>query len=585
MEKSEVYELPAPVPQSSRKTSSSRLTLCFLFPILLFLSIFQDELYDRFVGFSQTQHGRAQSSCEQADPLFPSHGDQKLDDVFKHISSAEFKKNSIERLSGAVQIPTQSFDDLGPIGEDPRWDVMYPFAEYLKKTFPLVHERMEPEVVNTHGLIYTYKGSEENLKPLLLMAHQDVVPVPNETVSAWTHPPWSGYYDGKSIWGRGASDCKNQLIAVMETMELFLEANFKPKRTIVLSFGFDEEISGREGAGSLAPFILDRYGEDGLAAIVDEGAGFSEAWGSVFALPGTGEKGYTDVHITVRYPGGHSSIPTDHTSIGILSEVITKIEAEQYPTHLVDENPYFGELQCGAAHAEDFPSKLKKLLNKRSSSTSTCAHKDRLALEAAKEGRDIKYLMQTSQAVDVISGGIKVNALPERVSVTVNHRINIGEQPEQIWDRLTHLVEPVAKKYNLSLHAFDGTPEAPESISLTASDTTLRPAPVTPTTLLDANDNPTPFGILAATTRAIYGDSIIASPGMTTGNTDTRYYWQLTRHIFRFGPGYDPKAGAGLGNIHTVDEHVSVENHLGMVRWFWGFVGNLDGVVLEGEGA
>lgn len=496
--------------------------------------------------------------------------------MYKHISSASFKKRSIERLSGAVQIPTQSFDDLGTIEEDPRWEVMYPFAEYLKKTFPRVHEHMEPEVVNTHGLVYTYKGSDEDLKPLLLMAHQDVVPVPNETVSAWTHPPFSGYYDGTSIWGRGASDCKNQLIAVMESMELFLEAGFEPKRTIVLSFGFDEEISGREGAGSLAPFLLKRYGDNGLAAIVDEGAGFSKAWGSVFALPGTGEKGYTDVYITVRYPGGHSSIPTDHTSIGILSEIITKIEAEQYPTYLVDDNPYLGELQCGAAHAENFPHKLKKLLGQRDANV--CRAKDHLALEAAKEGRATKYLMQTSQAVDVIKGGIKVNALPERVSVTVNHRINIGEQPEDVWKRLTQLVKPIAKKYDLALHAFDGTPEAAESISLSASDTTLRPAPVTPT---DGENKNSPFAVLAGTTRAVYGDEIIVSPGMTTGNTDTRYYWNTTKHIFRFGPGYDPDFDGGLGNIHTVDEHISVANHLGMVRWFVMFVRNMDEATLE----
>jgi Gly-Xaa carboxypeptidase len=200
-------------------------------------------------------------------------------------------------------------------------------------------------------------------------------------------------------------------------MELLLDAGFEPKRTIVLSFGFDEECSGRQGAGHLAPFLLDRYGKDGIAALVDEGAGFMEAWGSVFAAPGTGEKGYTDVHITIRMPGGHSSIPTDHTSIGVLSELITKVEAGQYPTYLTDDNPYLGQLQCGAAHAPDFPKKIKKLLGKHTSYA--CKSKpDYLAIEAAKESRGVKYLMQTSQAVDVIEGGVKVNALPERVSVT-----------------------------------------------------------------------------------------------------------------------------------------------------------------------
>lgn len=468
------------------------------------------------------------------------------------------------------------FGLTGPIGEDPRWDILYEFQKFLKDTFPRVHKHMEPEVVNTHGLIYTWKGSDEELKPLLLMAHQDVVPVPNATVGAWTHPPFSGYYDGKSVWGRGSSDCKNQLIAVMEAMELFIDAGFEPKRTIVLSFGFDEEISGREGAGHLAPFLFKRYGKDGIAAIVDEGASFMKAWGTIFATPGTGEKGYTDVHITIRMPGGHSSIPTDHTSIGVLSELITQIEAEQYPTYLTDENPYLGQLQCGAAHAEDFPKKIKKLLGKHD--TNRCrSNPDHLAIEAAKQGRAVRYLMQTSQAVDVIEGGVKVNALPERVSVTVNHRVNIGDQPEMVWKRITALAKPIAKKHNLTLHAFDGIKEEAQSISLWPSETTLRYAPVTPTD----TDKTSPYAILAGTTRAVYGKEIIVSPGFTTGNTDTRYFWDLTKHIFRFGPGYDPSVEPGMNNIHTVDEHITMANHIGMVKWFTLFVRNMDETDLE----
>ena len=301
-----------------------------------------------------------------------------------------------------------------------------------------------------------------------------------------------------------------------------------------------------------------------------------EAWGTVFAAPGTGEKGYTDVHITIRMPGGHSSIPVDHTSIGVLSELITKIEAEQYPTYLEDDNPYLGQLQCGAAHSEDFPKKLKKLLGQHSSHTCK-AKPDYLALEAAKESRMVQYLMQTSQAVDVIEGGVKVNALPERVSVTVNHRINIGDEPENVWKRITSLAKPVAKKFNLTLHAFDGTKEAESSISLWPEDTTLRTAPVTPTNV----DKITPYAILAATTRALYGEDIIVSPGMTTGNTDTRYYWDLTKHIFRYGPGYDPTFNKGLAGIHTVDEHVTVVHHISMVKWFTLFVRNMDETDLE----
>ncbi|KAI7084517.1 carboxypeptidase S [Hortaea werneckii] len=529
-------------------------------------------------------HSR-EPKCSQPAALFPSTDNDALNRAYDFLSTDDFKQASIKRHSGAVQIPTESFDDMGPVGEDKRWDTRFELHKYLANTFPRMHKSLKVETVNTFGLVYTWQGSDASLKPLVLMAHQDVVPVPASTVDAWTHPPFSGFYDGQFIWGRGSIDCKNQLIAEMEVLEGLLEAGFEPRRSIVLSFGFDEEISGTQGAGKLAEFLLQRYGHDGVAALVDEGAGMSEMWGTTFAMPGVGEKGYTDVHITIRMPGGHSSIPVDHTSIGVMSELITAIEAQQYPTYLADDNPILGLLQCSADHAPEFPSKLKKLLDQRSHSLQTSQKPDHLALEAAKLGRPIQYLMQTSQAVDVIQGGAKVNALPERTAVTINHRINIGDTPEAIYTHLTSLARRVAEKYSLDLHAFDGVSEAENSISLFPSNTTLRVAPVTPSTLFSDEDGriPTPYSILAATTRALYGPDMVVSPAMMTGNTDTRYYWALTQHIFRYGPGYDPDwiPEGGLGRIHTVDEKVSVVNHVNMVKWFWLFVRNMDGVDVE----
>jgi len=226
------------------------------------------------------------AACPQVPALLPSNQTAKLNEMDDVFNKEVFRQLQVTRLSAAVQIPSISYDDLGVIGEDKRWDIMYDFALYLKAAYPRIHAELELEKVNTHGLLYTWKGTDESLKPTLLMAHQDVVPVPDATVNAWTHPPFSGHFDGKYVWGRGSSDCKNQLTAIMSAVEALLEAEFKPARTVLLSFGFDEEVSGPEGAGHLAPFITERYGEDSVAVIVDEGSTFSTVWGQVFALPG-----------------------------------------------------------------------------------------------------------------------------------------------------------------------------------------------------------------------------------------------------------------------------------------------------------
>ncbi|KAF1957111.1 vacuolar carboxypeptidase-like protein Cps1 [Byssothecium circinans] len=561
-----------------------RLTIFLLATIFL--------LRNYIVDLTSTAHHQpaqktpsTSQKCPQVSPLYPKRSTKELDEIDDYLQSSAFRNKTIERLAGAVRVPTQSYDDLGPVGVDPRWDIFYSFADYLSNTFPLVHATLQLEKVNTHALLYTWAGTDPSLKPTVLMAHQDVVPVPDSTVGSWTHPPFSGHFDGTFIWGRGSSDCKNQLIGILEAVETLIQAGFSPQRTLVLSFGFDEEISGQEGARHLSDTLVKKYGHHGVAVIIDEGAANLENWGAEWAIPGVAEKGYVDVDITVRMPGGHSSIPPKHNGIGVASDLITLIESSPYEPYLDEENPYLSLLYCGAEHAPDFPKPLKKLLHKREKKHShTCtkkSKKDHLALEAAKAGPAIKYLFTTSVAVDLISGGVKTNALPERTAFTVNHRINVGSSSKAVFNHITSLAAQIARKYNLTLTPFNGT-ESPSSITLRARDTLLEPAPVTPTFLSSQSSTShsgvsdlTPYEVLSGTTRALYSDSLFVAPGIMTGNTDTRYYWDLSEHIFRYGPGWDREQD-GLGNIHTVDERIGIKGHVDGVRWFVGFLRNVD---------
>lgn len=569
------YTKPAPARSSQAKwiaiPALTLLALCWTnsFPFPHFGSGHHDHRH--------SGHDDTATQCRQVDPLFPGQGNSSLGSLDEYLASPQFFNTSVGRMAGAVRVATQSYDDLGAIGEDARWDAMYPFAEYLEKTFPLVHSTLKLEKVNTHGLLFTWQGSDDSLKPTVLMAHQDVVPVETSTINQWTHPPFSGEFDGKYVWGRGSADDKSSLIGIMGAVEALIDAGFEPARTVVLSFGFDEEISGYFGAAHLAELLLDRYGKDGAAVVVDEGSAIQERWGTLFALPGVTEKGYIDVEIVVRVPGGHSSVPPKHNGIGVMGELITHVEANPYNPHLHDENPFLGILQCGALYAPEFPHKLKKELRRRGDGRGpkACHKEDRLALEAAREGGDaVKYLFTTSAAPDLISGGAKVNALPERTVLTVNHRVNVGDHTSDVREHLARIADKVARKHNLTLHAFtDGEAETPSSITLRAVGV-LEPAPVSPTEVLDGGAV-TPWSILSGTTRALYGEDTIMAPALMTGNTDTRYYWGLSSHIFRFMPGYDVDQNFMEG-IHTVDEKISILAHVRGVQWYSIFLRNMD---------
>jgi Gly-Xaa carboxypeptidase len=65
--------------------------------------------------------------------------DNKIYDALQSVlESPRYRQESVQRLSGAVQIATESFDDMGEVGQDPRWDVFQKFHDYLEDTFPLV---------------------------------------------------------------------------------------------------------------------------------------------------------------------------------------------------------------------------------------------------------------------------------------------------------------------------------------------------------------------------------------------------------------------------------------------------------------
>jgi Gly-Xaa carboxypeptidase len=95
-----------------------------------------------------------------------------------------------------------------------------------------------------------------------------------------------------------------------------LESGFSPRRTLILSHGFDEEeVFARRGQGHIAPFLEKRYGQDSLLMVIDEGTGtsddvsssdvtevcliYGQMFGAPFAMPGMGEKGYMDIIVCV----------------------------------------------------------------------------------------------------------------------------------------------------------------------------------------------------------------------------------------------------------------------------------------------
>ncbi|KAJ7825958.1 hypothetical protein B0H13DRAFT_2374668, partial [Mycena leptocephala] len=387
------------------------------------------------------------------------------------------------------------------------------------------HASLKLRKINTYGLSYEWTGSNNTLKPVLLAAHQDVVPVEPSTVGigiirrtlviltvcSSLRPLLDlalTLSQGHRFWGRGSADDKNGLIAILTAIEALLENGFVPTRTFVAAFGFDEEASGLEGA-----------------------AGMIKMFGTMAALPDVAEKGYLDVVVDLTSPGGHSSVPPDHTTIGILAALLVVQRI-----HSVPDSP------VPPAYESTMPPTIKRIIVDSAQSDTALQ-----TLEGILS-KDRLYRSQigTTQAIDVVSGGVKSNALPEQAHAIVNHRISTESSVGAVRERNTAHLKPLAERFNLTFNAFGvevSEPGAPASGRLTLTDMSA-PAPVTPTS--GGNSIPSANGD---------DSTVIVAPSIMSGNTDTRYYWKLSSHIFRYGHGNSAGAPEGiLSGIHTVNE-------------------------------
>jgi carboxypeptidase PM20D1 len=194
----------------------------------------------------------------------------------------------LQRLTEVIRHKTISYQD------PERWDDR-PFLElheYLRQQFPAVHSAAELETIGQYSLLYRIPGKDASLKPILLMAHMDVVPIEDNTRGQWLQPPFSGTVIDGELFGRGTIDDKASMVAILEAAEWLLSSTFTPDRDIYLFFGHDEELGGNRGA---IPAVR-KLEADGISFdfVLDEGMGIAEGLGNLevpAAIIGIAEKG------------------------------------------------------------------------------------------------------------------------------------------------------------------------------------------------------------------------------------------------------------------------------------------------------
>jgi carboxypeptidase PM20D1 len=431
-----------------------------------------------------------------------------------------------QRLSAAIQI--QTISRTPGIVEDPAaFDALHLL---LAQSYPRVHASMTRETVAGHSLVYTLQGSDISLAPMVLLAHQDVVPIEPGTEQDWEQSPFSGAIVDGYVWGRGAMDDKGSMIAILEAMEALLAQGFTPQRTVIFAFGHDEEVQGAgavaiaaqmQARGQRAWFVLD----EGMAVVED----FPLTDGPA-ALIGIAEKGYMSVRVTARADGGHSSLPQDDTALDRLSRAILAIRARPFAGGAADGPaaellravyPALGLLER-VAIANQWA--LGGVLNDQLSATPAGA-----------------ALARTTIAPTIIAGGTKENVLPQEAHAIINLRLHPRDTPESA---LEHLRASVA--------GIEGVTIEPEG----------RPNPASPVSAIDGEA----FRLIAAAAAASSPDEAVVAPMLVLGATDSRHFAAVAENTYRFFPMWSRQED--LSRIHGTGERLSIDNLQRMIAFY-----------------
>lgn len=430
-----------------------------------------------------------------------------------------------ERLAAAIRIRTVTHE----AGADVEGAAFFALHAHLAESFPRTHAALTREVVNNYSLLYTWPGRDTARQPFLLTSHLDVVPVPEDTLDQWEHPPFDGIIADGFVWGRGTLDNKSGLLATMEAVEALLAAGFVPERTVYLAFGHDEEVSGPAGAAEITKVLKER----GVRCefTLDEGMavlnGLMPGVDGPVALVGLAEKGTLTLTLTAHAAGGHSSLPPRQSAIGKLAQAISRVEAAPLPARF---SGVAGQMFDAIAPHMGQP--LRTIIAAR-------WLLEPLLIQQLSRSPATNAMIRTTTAVTIVSGGVKRNVLPGTATATVNFRLLPGDTVDGVVEHVrTAIADP-----EIDITVLNGRE---------ASAVSDAAAPA--------------FDLIRRSVHAAMGDGVVVAPGLVLAGTDSKHYAEIADNSYRFVPmrlGPDD-----VTRFHGLNERIAVTNYAEMIAFY-----------------
>lgn len=425
-------------------------------------------------------------------------------------------------LSEAIQKQTITVTAGDPRpGQDGPWQEL---RSHLYDSFPNIFGVAEKVMIADQTLLVRWQGTDTSLDPILLMAHQDVVPVNMGTINDWTAPPFSGAIQDGYIYGRGTLDNKSSLVTILAAADALAADGFQPKRTIWMLFGHDEEVSGSGAQAAVAYFKSEGIR---MEMVVDEGFWVIDPFpltGGRAGLIGVSEKGYVTLQVTASARGGHSSVPPRNSANIQLARALIALDENQMPADF--SKPPLSDMMTGLGGDMPFMQKL--------AFSNLWLFGDFVESQFAASG-EANAMIRTTTAPTMMSGSVKENVLPQNSTALVNFRIHPNDSVETV---LAHVRDVISPFEGVSADVYEAGGIGSEA------------SPVSPT------DNRA-YSVLAAVAKST-GDGSPVAPALVLGATDARWTTEISDNVYRFAPSV--LDSEDLSGFHGTNERLKVEN-------------------------
>lgn len=366
------------------------------------------------------------------------------------------------------------------------------------------------------GSFIAHMGGKERPR-LLFMAHNDVVPVEDE--SKWTHPPFCGdIIDGK-VWGRGSEDCKSIITSSAMAMILLRRAGIPLEGEVRFIAAADEESGGNYGIKWLAEHHPEKIrGDWGI----NEGGGtpLKASDGSQVYLYPIGEKGRIEARFTFTGTSAHGARPWyADNALYKMAELLKRLRKYQEEAEIDLSVPTFKHLDIFGIKEKVTPDTIDYFINKLEDTNIPLA-------------RILKGMSRISVSPTISEAGKKSNSIPSKAALICDIRTLPTQDETYVRKELDKLIEGI-----------DGTSYELETWAV-------------------ANSSPpdTPFvGFMKEATETVLGTEITMVPSISIGFTDSRCVRPLGTEVYGFTP-LTPDSDIIRPGLHGVNEAMEISN-------------------------